>query len=209
MSGMPSGTTRSQPGDTRSDAAVAASPSAECLGASPAAARRRGLPPVGRRELPSASLAFQGGASGASAGQAAQSVAKAAHLPAKDAAPGSCFAHACVRRVRVWRRGVQVALAAQQHKPSNAPRSGQPLAGRARQPACRPAARRSRQRRRRTHSARPRRRLGQARTQPAPQRCRLRSAARARRPAPSARSTRGLVAGASSWRREGGVACRW
>ena len=97
MSGIPSGTARSQPGDTRSDAAFAASPSAECVAAAPAAARRRALPPARLREAASASLAFQGSVTGASGGHAAQSGAKAAHRPAAAAAPGS-FARGSTRQ---------------------------------------------------------------------------------------------------------------
>ena len=99
MSGIPSGTARSQPGETRSEAALAASPSAECVGAAPAAARRRALPPARRREAASASLAFQGGVSGALGAHAAHSGAKTAQRPAAAAAPGS-FARGSTRQAQ-------------------------------------------------------------------------------------------------------------
>ena len=128
MSGIPSGTTRSQPGETRSEAAVAASPSAEGVGAPPAAARRRGLSPARWREAPSALLAFQGCAKGASGGQEAQSGAKVAHRPAAAAVSGSCAADARVRRGCV-RRGVQASAQAAQRKPSNTHRAAHSVCG--------------------------------------------------------------------------------
>ena len=122
MSGIPSGTARSQPGDTRSDAAFAASPSAECVGAAPAAVRRRALSPARRREAASASLAFQRSATGASGAQAAQSGAKAAHRPAAAAAAGSFAcgstrqAHARQATPRARRVGSAVAQTLKTHR---------------------------------------------------------------------------------------------